>query len=91
VEFKFYSIETDLQCIRNNQKFDRLIRGASVSGRDVSQPAATASFNYTNSNDFMERVRSGIPPRIISVACNGGIQGEEVNEVIPETADEIAE
>jgi 3-keto-5-aminohexanoate cleavage enzyme len=39
----------------------------------------------------MERVRSGIPPRIISVACNGGIQGKEVNEVIPETADEIAE
>src|ERR1041385_3213018 len=39
----------------------------------------------------MERVRSGMPPLIICVACNGGIQGKEANEFIPETADEIAE
>lgn len=39
----------------------------------------------------MERVRSGMPPLIICVACNGGIQGKEANEVIPETAEEIAE
>jgi len=38
----------------------------------------------------MERVRAGMPPLIICVACNGGIQGKEANEVIPETADEIA-
>src|SRR5271155_177954 len=38
----------------------------------------------------MERVRSGMPPLIICVACNGGIQGKEANEVIPETAEEIA-
>ena len=31
-----------------------------------------------------------MPPLIICVACNGGIQGKEANEVIPETADEIA-
>lgn len=39
----------------------------------------------------MERVRTGMPPLIICVACNGGIQGKEANEAIPETADEIAE
>jgi len=39
----------------------------------------------------MERVRSGMPPLMICVACNGGIQGKEANEFIPETADEIAE
>ena len=50
-----------------------------------------ASFDYTDSHDFMERVRAGMPPLIICVACNGGIQGKEANEVIPETADEIAE
>ncbi len=32
-----------------------------------------------------------MPPLIICVACNGGIQGKEANEAIPETADEIAE
>jgi len=39
----------------------------------------------------MERIRIGMPPVIICVACNGGIQGKEANESIPETADEIAE
>ncbi len=53
----------------------------------LQQPAW---FNYTNSHDFMERVRTGMPPLIICVACNGGIQGKEANEFIPETADEIA-
>jgi 3-keto-5-aminohexanoate cleavage enzyme len=48
-------------------------------------------FDYTDSYEFMERVRSGMPPLIICVACNGGIQGKEANEVIPETANEIAE
>jgi 3-keto-5-aminohexanoate cleavage enzyme len=56
--------------------------------KSAHQPA---SFNYSNSHDFMERVRTGMPPLIICVACNGGIQGKEANEFIPETADEIAE
>jgi 3-keto-5-aminohexanoate cleavage enzyme len=62
-----------------------------VSEKEVSnllqQPAW---FSYTNSHDFMERVRTGMPPLIICVACNGGIQGKEANDFIPETADEIA-
>lgn len=48
-------------------------------------------FDYTDSYEFMERVRAGMPPLIICVACNGGIQGKEANEFIPETADEIAD
>lgn len=52
------------------------------------QPSAW--FDYTDSHEFMERIRSGMPPLIICVACNGGIQGKEANEFIPETADEIA-
>jgi 3-keto-5-aminohexanoate cleavage enzyme len=50
-----------------------------------------AWFNYTNSYEFMERVRLGMPPLIICVACNGGIQGKEANAAVPETAEEIAE
>ena len=49
------------------------------------------TFRYTDSYDFMEKVKSGMPPLIICVACNGGIQGKEANEFIPETAAEIAE
>ena len=48
-------------------------------------------FDYTSTSEFMEKVRTGMPPLIICVACNGGIQGKEANEVIPETAEEIAE
>jgi 3-keto-5-aminohexanoate cleavage enzyme len=59
-----------------------------VSSGSAEQPAW---FSYTSSAEFMERVRSGMPPVIICVACNGGIQGKEANEFIPETAEEIAE
>ncbi|MGA9811274.1 MAG: 3-keto-5-aminohexanoate cleavage protein, partial [Terriglobales bacterium] len=58
-------------------------------GSRSAQPVA--AFQYANSHEFMERVRTGMPPLIICVACNGGIQGKEANEFIPETADEIAE
>jgi 3-keto-5-aminohexanoate cleavage enzyme len=50
-----------------------------------------SSFRYTSSVDFMEKVRTGMPPLLICVACNGGIQGKEANENIPETPAEIAE
>jgi 3-keto-5-aminohexanoate cleavage enzyme len=59
-----------------------------MSSGSARQPAW---FNYTNSAEFMERIRTGMPPVIICVACNGGIQGKEANEFIPETAEEIAE
>ncbi len=46
---------------------------------------------YTDSYSFMERVQKGMPPVIICLASNGGVQGKEYNENIPETADEIAD
>src|SRR5258707_5526166 len=63
------------------------IKEFSLSEKRSQQPAW---FKYTSSYDFMDRIRTGMPPLIICVACNGGIQGKEANEFIPETADEIA-
>ncbi|MBI4421615.1 MAG: 3-keto-5-aminohexanoate cleavage protein [Gemmatimonadetes bacterium] len=48
-------------------------------------------WNYADPYQFMEKVRGGMPPVIICCACNGGIQGKESNENLPETADEIAD
>lgn len=58
-----------------------------------TNPVSTlkAAFRYNDSYEFMERVRVGMPPLILCVACNGGIQGKEANEHIPETPDEIAD
>jgi 3-keto-5-aminohexanoate cleavage enzyme len=61
-----------------------------MSDQDLSQ-LPQADFKYTDSFDFMQKTKEGMPPLIICVACNGGIQGKEANEFIPETADEIAE
>lgn len=48
-------------------------------------------WNYANSYEFMERMNDGMPPVVVCVACNGGVQGKEYNENLPETADEIAD
>lgn len=50
-----------------------------------------SAWPYADSYAYMEHVRQGMPPLIICVAVNGGIQGKEYNEALPETADEIAE
>lgn len=47
-------------------------------------------WNYADPYRFMDKVREGMPPVIICCACNGGIQGKESNENLPEAADEIA-
>lgn len=49
------------------------------------------SWRYADTYEFMERVQQGMPPAIICVACNGGVQGKESNPALPETADEIAD
>lgn len=48
-------------------------------------------WRYTDAYESMQKIREGLPPLIICVACNGGVQGKESNENIPETADEIAD
>ncbi len=50
-----------------------------------------ATWSYTDSHQFMERVQQGMPPVMICVACNGGIQGKEASDALPESPDEIAD
>jgi 3-keto-5-aminohexanoate cleavage enzyme len=57
----------------------------------LQTPQLPLLFKYTDSQEFMERVRVGMPPVIICVACNGGIQGREANDALPETGEEIAD
>lgn len=48
------------------------------------------TWKYTNSYEYMKRVTK-MPPCIIVLAVNGGVQGKETSPAIPETSDEIAE
>lgn len=50
-----------------------------------------SAWRYADTYEFMERVQHGMPPAIICVACNGGVQGRESHPALPETADEIAD
>jgi 3-keto-5-aminohexanoate cleavage enzyme len=49
------------------------------------------TWDYTDTFEFMERVRAGMPPLMICLASNGGVQGKEAHPALPETADEIAD
>ena len=49
-------------------------------------------WDYRNPYEWMERtLKSKLPPLIISCAVTGGIHGKEVNENLPETAEEQAD
>ncbi|MFN7175655.1 MAG: 3-keto-5-aminohexanoate cleavage protein [Thermaurantiacus sp.] len=50
-----------------------------------------AAFAYTDTHTWLHRVREGLPPMILCVAVNGGVQGRETSEAIPETPSAIAE
>jgi 3-keto-5-aminohexanoate cleavage enzyme len=47
-------------------------------------------WRYGDTYPYLERVGK-MPPVIICCACNGGIQGKEANDCLPETAEEIAD
>jgi 3-keto-5-aminohexanoate cleavage enzyme len=47
-------------------------------------------WNYGDGYEYMERVRGGFAPLIITCAVNGGVQGREMNDALPETPEEIA-
>ncbi len=49
------------------------------------------TWRYADTFEFMEHTRAGLPPAMICVACNGGIQGKETHAGLPETPDEIAD
>ena len=46
-------------------------------------------FNYVDNYEYMEQLRKGMPPAILCVCINGGVQGKEYNTAIPEFPDEI--
>lgn len=48
-------------------------------------------WRHADTFEYLERVQEGMPPLMICVACNGGIQGKEHSEALPETPDEIAD
>jgi 3-keto-5-aminohexanoate cleavage enzyme len=47
-------------------------------------------WRYADADEYLNAMRDGFPPMIVCCAINGGIQGKEYNEAIPETPDEIA-
>lgn len=47
-------------------------------------------WRYADTYEYLERVGK-MPPVIICCACNGGVQGKEANEALPETAEQIAD
>ena len=47
-------------------------------------------WNHGDAHQYLARV-GRMPPTIICVACNGGIQGKESNPNLPETPEEIAD
>jgi len=48
------------------------------------------TWNYGDPHAYMDRVVGGMPPLIICLAANGGIQGKEYCDALPETAEEVA-
>jgi len=47
-------------------------------------------WDYLDPYSYMEKVRRGMPPLIISAAITGGVHGKEVNPNLPETPEEQA-
>jgi 3-keto-5-aminohexanoate cleavage enzyme len=48
-------------------------------------------WDYRNPYEWMDKVRTGLPPLIIAVAITGGVHGKEYSEYLPETPEEQAE
>ena len=53
--------------------------------------SSDTTWPYADSYAYMDRLQQGMPPAIICCACNGGVQGKEYNQHLPETPDEIAD
>jgi 3-keto-5-aminohexanoate cleavage enzyme len=52
---------------------------------------AADTWRYGDTYEWMERARRGFGPMIITCALNGGVQGKETNEALPETPSELAQ
>jgi 3-keto-5-aminohexanoate cleavage enzyme len=55
------------------------------------QSSMRKTWRYADTYEYLEAVRAGLPPVMIVVACNGGVQGKEYNPDLPESPDEIAD
>jgi len=55
----------------------------------MANPSDSRS-RYADAYQYMERVGK-MPPVIVVCARNGGVQGNDANDNLPETADEIAD
>ncbi len=62
-----------------------------MNDHNAASNSTTELFRYTDSFEYMQRVRAGLPPVMICLAVNGGVQGKESNPHLPESADEIAD
>ncbi len=51
----------------------------------------TDTWNYGDAHAYMRQLAAGMPPVIICLAANGGIQGKEYCAALPETAEEVAD
>ena len=48
-------------------------------------------WNFADRREYIKRLRTGMPPVIISCAITGGVHGKEANPGLPETPDEQAQ
>lgn len=48
-------------------------------------------WDYSDTYAYLDKVRSGFGPMIITCAISGGVQGKEANPVLPETPRELAQ
>ena len=54
-------------------------------------PTDEATWRYTDTFPFLERLEKGFPPAILSVSVNGALRGPESSPHIPETVDAITD
>lgn len=48
------------------------------------------TWDYGDSFEYLEHLRSGFAPLIVTCAVNGGVQGRETNDALPEAPEQIA-
>jgi 3-keto-5-aminohexanoate cleavage enzyme len=56
---------------------------------DVTIPGGV--WKYADTYEYLERVREGLGPLIITCAISGGVQGKEANPNLPESPEELAQ
>jgi 3-keto-5-aminohexanoate cleavage enzyme len=53
--------------------------------------AQRGAWRYSDTYEYLERVKEGLGPLIITCAISGGVQGKEANPALPETPEELAQ